>query len=127
MAGIKLAAGARAIAFCVLDDPAASVVVTVAGSSSALPGTEAGSGKVTSFTEYPAKGRATGGVRCMRFLKGEDELLFGWAGGAPALAAAASGTPIDLPEAVGRRDGSGTPLPQAIAACAGPLHGRLSP
>jgi DNA gyrase subunit A len=126
MAGVKLAAGARVVAFCALD-AGPSVVVTVAGSSSALPGTEAGAGKVTPFDEYPSKGRATGGVRCMRFLKGEDELLFAWAGPEPVLAAAASGSPADLPSATGRRDGSGTPLSQPIAACAGPVHGRLSP
>ena len=48
------------------------VVVTASGSSTALPGTEPGAVKVTPFAEYPAKGRATGGVRCHRFLKGED-------------------------------------------------------
>jgi DNA gyrase subunit A len=124
MAGVKLSAGARVIAFSALE-PSAAVVVTVAGSSSALPGTQAGSGKVTPFAEYPTKGRATGGVRCMRLLKGEDELLFAWAGPAPVRAAAASGTPADLPPATGKRDGSGTPLSQPVAACAGPVHGRL--
>ena len=38
---------------------------------------------MTPFSEYPAKGRATGGVRCHRFLKGEDTLVFAWAGPAP--------------------------------------------
>ena len=97
------------------------MVVTIAGSSTALPGTEAGSVKVTPFAEYPGKGRATGGVRCHRFLKGEDALVFAWAGPAPALAAAASGAPVDLPEATGRRDGSGTPGSQPVVACASPV------
>ena len=74
-------------------------MVTASGSSTALPGTEPGAVKVTPFSEYPAKGRATGGVRCHRFLKGEDTLVTAWAGDAPARAAAASGAPIDLPEA----------------------------
>ena len=87
-------------------------MVSVSGASSALPGTEAGSVKVTPFSEYPAKGRATGGVRCHRFLKGEDELVLAWAGPAPALAAAASGAPVDLPGA--RRPGAtGPALPAA--------------
>ena len=81
--------------------------------------------KVTPFTEYPTKGRGTGGVRCHRFLRGEDALVFAWAGTAPARAAAASGAPIDLPEATGRRDGSGTPGSQPIAAVAGPVATRL--
>jgi DNA gyrase subunit A len=92
------------------------LVVTVAGSSKALPGTDAGSVKVTPFADYPAKGRATGGVRCQRFLKGEDTLLLGWVGPAPALAAAASGSPVELPALDPRRDGSGTPAGQPIAA-----------
>ncbi len=125
MAGIKLSAGERVVWFGALDVSADAVVVTSSGSSTALPGTEPGLVKVAPFTEYPAKGRATGGVRCHRFLKGEDTLVFAWAGTAPARATAASGAPIELPEATGRRDGSGTPASQPIAACAGPLAARL--
>ena len=120
IAGIKVAPGQRVVWFGAVD-PAASVVVTAAGSSTALPGTEPGSAKVTSFAEYPGKGRATGGVRCQRFLKGEDTLIFAWAGTAPARAAAASGAPVDLPEPDARRDGSGVPVSQPIDACAGPV------
>jgi DNA gyrase subunit A len=124
MAGIKLALAQYVVWFGAVDPPA-SVVVTASGSSTALPGTEPGAVKVTPFDEYPAKGRATGGVRCHRFLKGEDTLVFGWAGTAPARAAAASGSPVDLPEATGRRDGSGVPGAQPIAACAGPVSAQL--
>ena len=95
--------------------------MTASGSSTALPGTEAGAVKVTPFTEYPGKGRATGGVRSHRFLKGEDTLVTAWAGPGPARAAASSGAPVDLPEANGRRDGSGVPAPQPIAAVASPV------
>ncbi len=113
MAGINLASGSKVVYFgaVTLDD---SEVVTVAGSSSALPGTDVGSVKVTAMSEYPAKGRATGGVRCHRFLKGEDILHRAWAGPAPAVAAAASGSPITLPTPDSRRDGSGTPAAQPI-------------
>ena len=124
MAGIKLATGQHAVWFGALD-PAVSVVVTASGSSTALPGTEPGAVKVTPFEEYPGKGRATGGVRCHRFLKGEDALVFAWAGAAPARAAAASGSPVDLPEPIGRRDGSGIPGSQPIVACAGPVPAQL--
>ncbi len=113
--GIKLAAEQTAVWFGVTDATGA-VVVTVSGSSDSLPGTEPGSVKVTDFSEYPGKGRATSGVRCHRFLKGEDTLLLGWAGPTPAIAAAARGAPIDLPPATGRRDGSGTPAVQPIDA-----------
>ena len=98
--------------------------MTVAGSGTALPGTQAGSVKVTPFAEYPGKGRATSGVRCHRFLKGEDALLFGWAGAGPAMAAAGSGAPVDLPDATGRRDGSGEAGSQPIMAVASPAHVR---
>ncbi|HEY0903150.1 MAG TPA: DNA topoisomerase IV subunit A [Marmoricola sp.] len=124
IAGIKVAAGARVASFGAFD-PADAVVVTISGASSALPGTEPGSVKVTPFDEYPGKGRATGGVRCHRFLKGEDTLVFAWAGPAPAHAAAASGAPVDLPDADGRRDGSGTPGSQPVVACSGPV-GRMA-
>ena len=126
IAGIRVADG-ESVAWFGAVDPTDSVVVTASGSSTALPGTEPGAVKVTPFSEYPPKGRATGGVRCHRFLKGEDALVFAWAGAAPARAAASSGSPIDLPEANGRRDGSGMPGSQPIAACAGPLAERLTP
>jgi len=125
MQGIRVASGERVAWFGALD-PSDAVVVTSSGSSTALPGTEPGAVKVTPFEEYPAKGRATGGVRCHRFLKGEDTLVFAWAGDAPGRAAASSGAPVDLPEANGRRDGSGTPGAQPIAAAAGPVGVRLA-
>lgn len=124
MAGIRLASGARAVAFCtvpseMMDRP--GVVVTVAGAGSTLPGTEPGAVKVTSLDEYPRKGRGTGGVRCHRFRKGEDRLLAAWAGAAPARAASASGVPVPLPEADQRRDGTGTPAAAPIDGLGGAL------
>jgi DNA gyrase subunit A len=124
MAGIRLAAGARAVFFGAVPDGAEAAVVTVSGSSDALPGTDAGSVKVTPFAEYPGKGRGTSGVRCHRFLRGEDVLLLGWAGPAPARAAAATGVPVELPAAEGRRDGSGVAGTQPLAAVSGPAYGR---
>ena len=115
MAGIKLGLGARVVHFGVVA-AADAVVATVSGTSRALLGTDAGSVKVTDFRQYPAKGRATGGVRCHRFLKGEDSVLLAWVGPAPAIAAAASGSPVPLPAADARRDGSGTPGTQPITA-----------
>ncbi len=127
MAGVRLTGGAEVVFFGALPSTEGAEVVTVSGSSTALPGTEAGSVKVTPFSEYPGKGRATGGVRCHRFLKGEDTLVFAWAGAGPVRAAADSGAPVDLPAAEGRRDGSGTPGSQPVAAAAGPVRDRLTP
>ncbi|MEJ7629898.1 MAG: DNA topoisomerase IV subunit A [Nocardioidaceae bacterium] len=124
--GVRLTAGSHVTFFGGIrggGDSGESVVVTVSGSSSALPGTEAGSVKVSPFTDFPGKGRGTGGVRCHRFLRGEDTLLAAYAGPAPALAGAASGAPVDLPTDLGRRDGSGLPAAQPIAAIAGPPRG----
>jgi DNA gyrase subunit A len=126
MAGIRLAARASVIWFGAVSPPPAAeaaaddpLVVTLAGSSGTLPGTSAATVKVTPYREYPAKGRATGGVRCHRFLKGEDTLLLAWAGPAPARGATAAGVPVDLPPADGRRDGSGTRPRQPLTAVGG--------
>ena len=97
MAGIRLAPGQQAVTFATVDPARDNVVVTVSGSTAALPGTEPGSVKVTPYDEYPPKGRGTGGVRCHRFLRGEDTIILAWAGAAPPRAAAATGVPIDLP------------------------------
>ena len=121
MAGIRLASDAQVV-FATATTPAPEhLVITVSGSSAALPGTETGSVKVTPLTEYPAKGRATAGVRCHRFRSGEDTLLIAWAGPGPARAASASGVPADLPPVDARRDGTGTPGTTPIAGLGGRL------
>ncbi|HJE50649.1 MAG TPA: DNA topoisomerase 4 subunit A [Tessaracoccus flavescens] len=118
MAGIKLAANAKVIWFGAVN-PATDDVVTISGSSDSLPGTETGLAKVTPLSEYPSKGRATGGVRAHRFLKGEDSLLIAAIGHSPVVAAAGSGSPVALPTEQGRRDGSGTPVSQPVTMLAG--------
>jgi DNA gyrase subunit A len=132
MAGVRLSAGASVVWFGAVSADAASgipngapgtyspaVVVTVAGSTGALPGAAGLSVKVTPLHEYPGKGRATGGVRCQRFLKGEDVLVMAWAGTAPALGATEEGSPVILPDPVGRRDGSGIALRRQLAVIGG--------
>ncbi|KJY47772.1 DNA topoisomerase IV subunit A [Streptomyces sp. NRRL S-444] len=118
MAGIKLAENAKVIHFSAVDPARDALVFTVAGSHGTLDDSML-SGKLTPFDQYPRKGRATGGVRCQRFLKGEDLLVLAWAGNAPVRAAAANGTPAELPPVDPRRDGSGAALPAAVAALAG--------
>ena len=98
---------------------AGNVVVTVTGAAGALPGTSVAAVKVTPYLEYPPKGRATGGVRCHRFLKGEDALVLAWAGPAPARGATEAGVAVDLPPADGRRDGSGIRVRHPLAALGG--------
>jgi len=124
MAGIRLAARAFVVWFGAVDPGEGSpVVVTVAGSAGALPGTSAVTVKVTPYAQYPPKGRATGGVRCHRFLKGEDVLVLAWAGPGPARGATEAGTPVDLPPPDDRRDGSGVRVRHPLAALGGPAPG----
>ncbi len=123
MAGMKVSEGDRVIGFSVVPASAAgeeaegvsnAVVVTLAEGAEPLEGFESGSVKVTDFAEFPAKGRATAGVRAHRFGKGEDRLRLGWAGPSPAMAAAKNGTARVLPAEMSRRDASGVPLERSI-------------
>jgi hypothetical protein len=102
-------------AWATTPEAAAAVVVTIAGRSGALPGTGGASVKVTPFAEYPPKGRATGGVRCQRFLKGEDGLIQAWLGPAPVIGVTESGVVVDLSGMTGKRDGSGNAITRQLA------------
>ena len=131
MAGIRLAEGCSVAAFAVVPDgkvtwnyeegenglfsASGAVVLTVAGDSEALPGTENGAAKVTPLEMYPTKGRGTGGVRSQRFLKGQDTLILAFVGAYPLHASPQSGAPVELPKPDMRRDGSGTDLSAPIA------------
>ena len=131
MAGIRLNEGCRVTTFAVvpvgglawtyeetdtgLTSQSGAVVLTVAGDSEALPGTENGAAKVTPLEMYPIKGRGTGGVRSQRFLKGQDTLLTAFVGSWPLRASTAAGTPVELPEVDMRRDASGQELAAPIA------------
>ena len=131
MAGIRLAEGCSAAAFAVIPankvawnydegdnglfSASGAVVLTVAGDSEALPGTENGSAKVTPLEMYPTKGRGTGGVRSQRFLKGQDTLILAFVGTYPVHASTEGGAGVELPKPDMRRDGSGTELSAPIA------------
>ncbi|MEE1798252.1 MULTISPECIES: DNA topoisomerase IV subunit A [unclassified Streptomyces] len=121
MAGVKLADDATVISFTAVDPAADAVVFTVTGSHGTLDDSVR-TAKLTPFDQYPRKGRATGGVRCHRFLKGEDMLALAWAGASPARAAQKNGTPVELPAPDPRRDGSGTPFTAVVDVLAGPAH-----
>ncbi|MFE2277778.1 DNA topoisomerase (ATP-hydrolyzing) subunit A [Streptomyces sp. NPDC059454] len=121
MAGIKLTEGAKVISFTAVDPAADAVVFTVAGSRGTLDDSVQTTAKLTPFDQYPRKGRATGGVRCQRFLKGEDCLALAWVGPLPARAAQKNGTAVALPEPDPRRDGSGVSLPKTVSVVAGPV------
>lgn len=114
VAGINLAKEAHAIYFNAVDSD--SVVITAANNSSALAGTDSGSAKLSELAEFPAKGRATGGVRAHKFIRNEDQLYFAWVGPAVALVTTVDGKPIELELELSKRDASGTKLASAIGA-----------
>ena len=131
-AGVRLGWGWAAAAFAVVPDgkvtwhfgegedglfsASGAVVLTVAGDSEALPGTENGAAKVTPLEMYPTKGRGTGGVRSQRFLKGQDTLILAFVGAYPLHASTRSGAPVEWRKPDMRRDGAGTDLsaPSAV-------------
>ena len=116
VAGINLDSEARVVHFGVVSDKDSAVVLTAANSSQAIPGTDAGSAKVSDLSEFPGKGRATGGVRSQRFVRGEDQLFFAWVGEEPVLVLTADGKPVDLRGEKAKRDASGTPQATVIGS-----------
>ncbi|MBB2976974.1 DNA gyrase subunit A [Microbacterium endophyticum] len=117
MAGIRLSPGATVVEFAVVtaDRAETAEVITISTNSSALPGTDIGNTKVSAYGEFPAKGRATGGVRAHRFSRGEDTLALAWVGAGPR-AVGTDGAARKLPEGGAKRDGSGQPADGVIGA-----------
>ena len=122
MAGINLGSTATVIFFGAVDPGAEVVVATVSSSSATIAGMETGRAKVSALSEFPGKGRATGGVRAHSFLKGEDQLSAAWAGTAPALAVGTDGAVRSLPDSGARRDSSGTALDGLVGSIGSPIR-----
>jgi DNA gyrase subunit A len=103
VAGINLGADAEVVFFGAVrtDDTEHGEPMVVTATDDSV--------KVTPFAKYPAKGRATGGVRAQRFVRGESRLAVAWVGSRP-VAATSKGEPADLPDADPRRDGSGVAM-----------------
>lgn len=120
MAGMKVADDDKLIAFGVTTPGADTQVVTITDG-----GEDGATAKVTELTEFPQKGRATGGMRAHRFLKGETALALAWVGIGPAKAVSAAGVARTLPTEFGPRDGSGVLLAQSIDAI-GPNYQALT-
>jgi DNA gyrase subunit A len=114
MAGINVSSGARVLFFGTVDPSAEIVVATISTPAETLAGADPGRAKVSAFSEFPGKGRATGGVRAHTFLKGENALSLAWAGPAPALAVGLDGSLRTLPDAGAKRDASGTPMDAVV-------------
>jgi DNA gyrase subunit A len=117
ISGINLSEGALVIAFGKIVEPDGVQIITAAKSGSTLAGIDGGSLKRSALSEFPAKGRATGGVRAHKFIRDEDHLYFATVVSGEPLGASADGKPIDLeviPQA--KRDASGSTIEIAIAS-----------
>ena len=115
MAGISLGGDAKVIAFGVAD-AVTDVVATVSDSDGTVEGLESGRGKVTALLDFPAKGRATGGVRAQTLGRGETGLRVAWVGPSPVLASGQDGAARPFPVEPARRDAPGLPLEGRIEA-----------
>jgi DNA gyrase subunit A len=113
---MNLSTKATVIFFGVVRPEADAVVTTISSSLATIAGTDPGRAKVSALTEFPGKGRASGGVRAHSFLKGEDLLVLAWIGEAPALAVGADGSVRQLPETLSKRDASGTSLDAVVGS-----------
>jgi DNA gyrase subunit A len=98
MAGMKLAPEQTVIVFSVVlaDEKAKTMVTTYTGQTI----------KTSAFSEFPAKGRATGGVRSHKFLRGESSLRLASVS-VGGLLYASDGKEVPLPKP-SKRDASGT-------------------
>ncbi len=106
VAGMKLKSGVSVVAAGLVEFGTVVVVVTDEGTT-----------KVTDLAEIPAKGRATGGVRVVKFRGFETAVVFGWVGKNRQLAAIvaseddpkrANPVPVGFQLEPTRRDGSAT-------------------
>lgn len=116
MAGIKLGEGAKAIFFTSIKTTKDTLVLTAANNSDSLGAVDSGSAKISALSEFPAKGRATGGVRAQKFIRDENQLYFAYVGNSPILASGSSGKPLEVAATPAKRDASGTPLASTIVS-----------
>ena len=116
VAGINLADGANAIAFYAINPKTPNHVLTAANNADSLGAIDSGSAKLSDLNDFPAKGRATGGVRSQKFIRDESALYFAYVGPAPVLALGSAGKPIEIDSKPAKRDASGTPLAATIVS-----------
>ena len=108
--GMKVEEGAKVIYFSTITTPTGLAVMTM---------TDKGSIKRSKLEEFPAKGRATGGVRCMGFKKAESQVIAGIIG--EILVIATDLGLVNEPKQLLRRDATGesikeTPLALGLKA-----------
>ena len=113
MAGINLGES-RAVFFGVASG--AELLVTAVNSSAALGDTDPGAVKITPLANYPRKGRGSMGVRCQKFLKGQDQVYFAGLSASSELFDL-DGQQIESVATDERRDASGSALGSYLGYC----------
>ena len=116
IAGINLAEGSSVVAFAVINPKFDNQVLTAANNRESLGAIDSGSAKLSALSEFPAKGRATGGVRSQKFIRDENSIYFAYVGPAPVLAMGSAGKPLELDLKPVKRDASGSPVSATIVA-----------
>jgi DNA gyrase subunit A len=112
IAGMKT--DAEVIFFGVLNPKLKNVVISAATSSQTLPGTDSAI-KLSKISEFPKKGRATGGVRCQKFIRGQNQISFAYAGPDNFIAHESRGKAVSLELTPTKRDASGQQGPNITA------------
>jgi len=109
MAGIKTEV--EVVYFGVINPKEKNLVLTVANSSQSLPGTDGGGLKVSKIDEFPKKGRATGGVRCQKFIRGQNQISMAYVGPENFQLVDSKGKAIGVEYELQKRDASGATAP----------------
>jgi DNA gyrase subunit A len=99
--GIKLSEDATLNSFSLVSEASANDAVVVTSTGETV--------KVSSYQDFPSKGRGTGGVRAHKMLKTENAVIASLVSLDP-VGATEKGEPVDLPSEVARRDASGSKL-----------------
>ena len=119
VAGMKLGDGVKVIGFSVIRKTEVA---------DAMVATSTGQGvKVTPYSLYPTKGRATGGVRSMKFLKTRDssDKLTAAFVGLFVVGVNDEGEGVVLPDPDQRRDGSGVAAENVVQFISDPVLVRI--
>ena len=67
--------------------------------------------KVSKIDEFPKKGRATGGVRCQKFIRGQNQIVLGYVGPEGFQLIDGKGKAIGMEYELQKRDASGNAAP----------------
>lgn len=109
MSGMKLPADAEVVHASVLDPTVEAFVVTVSDGNAV---------KRTLLSEYPAKGRGTGGVRAMSFRRSESRVERALVAPGPVYAVSPSGSATAVSGDLARRDAPGVAAESPVHALA---------